>query len=44
MKRQWKAVKYEQVYLRAYDNVANARANLAKYLTFYYTKTTSPSP
>jgi len=33
-----KSVKYEAVYLRAYNSVADARANLAKYLTFYNTK------
>jgi putative transposase len=38
VERLWKSVKYEEVYLRAYDNVADARANLAKYLTFYNTK------
>jgi putative transposase len=36
--RLWRSVKYEEVYLRAYDSVADARANLAKYLTFYNTK------
>jgi putative transposase len=34
----WQSVKYEEVYLRSYNNVAEARANLAKYLTFYHTK------
>lgn len=34
VERLWKSVKYEEVYLRAYDNVADARDNLAKYLTF----------
>jgi putative transposase len=38
VERLWKSVKYEEVYLRAYDSVADARANLAKYLTFYNTK------
>ena len=33
-----KSVKYEAVYLRAYNRVADARANLAKYLTFYNSK------
>ena len=37
VERLWKSVKYEEVYLRAYDSVADARANLAKYLTFYNT-------
>jgi putative transposase len=38
VERLWKSVKYEEVYLRAYNSVADARANLAKYLTFYNTK------
>ena len=38
VERLWKSIKYEEVYLRAYDSVADARANLAKYLTFYNTK------
>jgi putative transposase len=38
VERLWKSVKYEEVYLRAYDSVADARANLAKYLTYYNTK------
>jgi putative transposase len=38
VERLWKSLKYEEVYLRAYDSVADARANLAKYLTFYNTK------
>jgi putative transposase len=38
VERLWKSVKCEEVYLRSYDNVAHARANLAKYLTFYNTK------
>jgi putative transposase len=38
VERLWKSVKYEEVYLQAYDCVADARANLAKYLTFYNTK------
>ncbi|WP_284278718.1 integrase core domain-containing protein, partial [Bradyrhizobium liaoningense] len=27
--------KYEEVYLRAYDSVSEARASIAKYLAFY---------
>jgi putative transposase len=38
VERLWRSVKYEEVYLRAYDSVADARANLAKYLTYYNTK------
>lgn len=35
VERLWKSVKYEEVYLRAYDSVADARASLARYLNFY---------
>jgi putative transposase len=33
--RLWRSIKYEEVYLRAYDSVAEARASLGRYLTFY---------
>ena len=33
--RLWKSVKYEEVYLRAYDSVSHAKASLSRYLTFY---------
>ena len=35
VERLWKSVKYEEVYLRAYDTVAEARASLGRYLNFY---------
>ena len=35
VERLWKSVKYEEVYLRAYDSVAEARALLGRYLNFY---------
>ena len=35
VERLWKSVKYEEVYLKAYDSVAEAKANLATYLRFY---------
>jgi putative transposase len=35
VERLWRSVKYEEVYLRAYDSVADARALLGRYLTFY---------
>jgi len=31
----WRSVRYEEVYLRAYDSVAEARASLGRYLAFY---------
>ena len=35
VERLWRSVKYEEVYLKAYDTVANARASLGRYLGFY---------
>src|ERR1700675_2259515 len=35
VERIWKSVKYEEVYLHAYDSVGVARASLARYLDFY---------
>ena len=33
--RLWRSVKYEEVYLHAYDSVADAQRHLAAYFTFY---------
>ena len=35
VERLWRSIKYEEVYLRAYDTVREARACLGRYLTFY---------
>ena len=35
VERIWRSVKYEEVYLKAYDSVAHARASLGQYLLFY---------
>ena len=35
VERLWRSIKYEEVYLRAYDSVAEARASIGRYLTFY---------
>jgi putative transposase len=35
VERLWKSVQYEEGYLKAYDRVADAKANLATYLRFY---------
>src|SRR6201986_2669641 len=37
VERLWRSVKHEEVYLRAYDNVGEARASLSCYFTFYNT-------
>jgi putative transposase len=38
VERIWKSVKYEEVYLHAYDTVQEARASIRRYLTFYNTR------
>ena len=38
VERLWRSVKYEEVYLRAYDTVAEARASIRQYLSFYNTR------
>jgi putative transposase len=35
VERLWKSVKYEEVYLHAYDSVAEVRQGLQRYFTFY---------
>jgi putative transposase len=35
VERLWKSVKYEEVYLHAYDSVAEARQGLQRYFSFY---------
>lgn len=35
VERLWRTVKYEEVYLRAYDSVSEARERLGKYLDWY---------
>jgi len=34
VERPWRSVKYEEVYLRAYDSVDGARASIGRYLSF----------
>ena len=35
VERLWRSVKYEEVYLNAYDTVAEARASLGLYFDFF---------
>ena len=35
IERLWKSVKYEEVYLRAYDSVSHARQSIGRYIDFY---------
>lgn len=37
VERLWRTIKYEEVYLRAYESVSEARASLDRYLCFYNT-------
>ena len=34
--RLWRTIKYEEVYLRAYANVPDARASLGRYIDHFY--------
>ena len=38
VERLWRSVKYEEVYLKAYDSVGEAKAHLGAYLRFYNTR------
>lgn len=38
VERLWRSVKYEEVYLHAYESVLDARQGLARYLAFYNTR------
>lgn len=38
VERLWRSLKYEDVYLRAYTNLIEARAGIAKYFRFYNTR------
>ena len=44
VERLWRSVKYEEVYLRAYDSVGEARASIGRYLDFYNRKRPHSSP
>ena len=44
VERLWRTIKYEEVYLRAYDSVSAARESLARYLTFYNGRRPHSSP
>ena len=35
VERLWRTIKYEEVYLKAYDSVAQAKASLGQFITFY---------
>ena len=35
LERLWRSIKYEEVYLRAYESVGEARSSIGRYLDFY---------
>ncbi len=35
VERLWRSIKYEEIYLKAYDSVRAARCGIAQYLQFY---------
>ena len=37
VERLWRSVKYEEVYLRAYETVSQAREGISRYLSFFNT-------
>jgi len=43
IERLWRSVKYEEVYLHAYENGSEARSGLAKYFAFYNARRTHQS-
>jgi len=43
VERLWRSVKYEEVYLKAYASVAEARAGIGSYLNFYNAASEHPS-
>ncbi len=38
VERPWRSLKYEEIYLKAYDSVALARASIGRYLAFFNTE------
>jgi putative transposase len=38
VERLWKSIKYEEVYLHAYESVSDAKAGIGRYVTFYNTR------
>ncbi len=38
VERLWRTIKYERVYLRAYDSVSAAKADIAQFIAWYSTE------
>jgi putative transposase len=43
IERLWRSVKYEEVYLRAYESVGEARNSIGRYIEFYNRASEDPS-
>ncbi|MDE0993892.1 MAG: integrase core domain-containing protein, partial [Rhodospirillales bacterium] len=43
VERLWRTIKYQEVYLDAYNTVSEARAAIGKHMIFYNTKRTHSS-
>jgi putative transposase len=43
VERLWRSVKYEEVYLRAYESVSEARSSIGRYLAYYNRASEHPS-
>ena len=43
VERLWRSVKYEEVYLQAYESVSEARESLSRYLQFYNSPSYCPT-
>ena len=43
VERLWRSAKFEEVYLKAYDSVADAREGIGTYLEFYNSERRHPS-
>ncbi len=44
VERLWRSVKYEEVYLHAYESVAQARNRIGRYFEFYNTERRHQAP
>lgn len=38
----WRSIKYEEIYLKAYDSVRTARQGIGQYLQFYNSQRLNP--
>ena len=43
VERRWRGLKYEEVYLNAYESVAEAKAGIGAWLSFYNRASEHPS-